>query len=80
MKLWFVGKWLASVTTRDFHQVNANEFVGIFTSEEEAIKHCKDRNYWIGPMEVDCVLPPNEEWSGAYYPLAELEQSNDLLK
>jgi len=60
MTLWMVGKIIDDPKW---------EIMGVFSTEEKACSICKDENYFIGPLNLDEVLPDETiEWRGAYYP------------
>jgi hypothetical protein len=47
------------------------EFQGVFSSEELAIKACRDWTYFIAPMTLDEEVPHETfEMPGCYYPIA----------
>jgi len=51
------------------------EIVGIFASEELAIKACLEPNFIIGPCTLNEALHDRDaEWVGAYYPLDPCEK------
>ena len=59
--LWFVGQYKEKKDTF--------EIQGIFSTEERALKACKDRNYFIHPLMLDEELPhETTKWKG-YYPI-----------
>lgn len=49
--LWLVGQ----VRGKDW------EFQGVFSTEEKAIQACRNRNYFIAPIEVDTEAPDSAE-------------------
>lgn len=62
MKLWIVGQIFENGEPWTFH--------GVFTSEEKAIAACELPTFFIGPIELDLVLPlEREDWPNSYYPL-----------
>lgn len=64
MKLWVTGKALNPDEENDRW-----EFVGVFDSEENAVKACKDANYFVGPVELNEELPSETvPWTDGYYP------------
>ena len=70
MKLWIVGKVLNPDMGRDIW-----EFCGVFDKEEKAEAACKNENYFVGPVELNFVVPdPSVDWPNAYYPLWEKEK------
>jgi hypothetical protein len=65
MMLWVVGK----VTD---YQSGAWEFIGVFDDERMAICACRTTMYFLGPVELNKVLPDETiPWEGAFYPLVE---------
>lgn len=59
MELWIVGQWKEPVW----------ELAGVFESEELAIAACRDHTYFVGPAELNVLLPHDtEEWPGCRYP------------
>lgn len=45
------------------------EFVGIYTSRETAIGHCKDYQYFVAPVIVNETAPEQRtNWDAAFYP------------
>ncbi len=62
--VWICGKHIS-------HDDNGTvwDFQGVFSTEEQAISACKDDNYFIGPTEMNVVLPEEKIiWPGCYYP------------
>jgi len=67
MKLWVTGKVLNPNEGSDKW-----EFVGVFDTAKKAEAACKDENYFIGPIELNDMLPDETvPWIDGYYPLAE---------
>ncbi len=65
MELWIVGEV--------FIEENENwnwGFTGVFETEEKAVAACITSAHFIGPANLNERLPDEEEWEGAYYPLA----------
>lgn len=61
MKLYIVGQ-----TSKD-----SWELVGVFDSEDLALKNCLDPAYFIGPIELnESIHDYGSIWAGAYYPIA----------
>jgi len=65
--------WLAGITTGN------NPYtwllIGIYDSEERAVKACTTGNHFVGPMNLNETLPDEEEdWNGAYYPLDNIKE------
>lgn len=45
---------------------------GVFDTEKEALENCNDKNYFVGPVELNKPFPHERvEWPNCYYPLAE---------
>ena len=66
-KVWIVGRRLAGE--------NEWLFQGVFFDEEQAYSACRDETYFIGPAVPNVPVPHDEqEWEGAYFPLANKEQ------
>lgn len=50
------------------------EVCGVFSDEEKAISVCRDESCFIGPINLDEVLPEETvSWPGCYYPKARQE-------
>lgn len=61
-KLWLVGKMLPG-------SKNVWEFQGIFSREDLAVDHCRNRFYFVAPVKVDEEVPSQTRiWPDAYYP------------
>jgi hypothetical protein len=72
MKLWIVGKWYE---TSSNPEIQDWEFSGVFDDEQKAIDQCKDKSYFIGPVELNQILPEEPTiWPGCYYPLYKEEK------
>ena len=64
-EVWVVGK-----VTDD---CPSWEFEGVFSSRVKAIQACTTANHFVGPADLDAVIPAESvEWPGAFYPLREL--------
>jgi hypothetical protein len=64
MTYWICGKNIEEVESGIVWEIG-----GVFSSEEKAIKACTDKNYFIGPIELDQKLPDETtKWDGCYYP------------
>ena len=62
MQLWLAG--------RSFDD-EPWEVLGIYSSEELAVKRCKLYNDFVGPLDLDIDLPEETTgWLDSYYPLA----------
>lgn len=71
MELWICGKYI-----KDPEQEKRWEFIGVYDSQDKAIKACIKESYFIGPAKLNESLPDDEDdWDGAYYPL--LEEANE---
>lgn len=59
MKLYIVGQ----------SKGDSWEFQGVFSTEKKALKACRNRTYFIGPIKLDKSLPAETcDWKDAYYP------------
>jgi len=60
---YVVGKMLDGVT-------RAWSFEGIYSKELVAVTKCLDKNYFVGPVEVNKDLSVNGDidWPKSYYP------------
>lgn len=68
MKLWVVGKIMNPDTGCDIW-----EFCGVFDTEKKAIEVCKTENYFVGPVDLNFVVPePSVNWPNSYYPIVVL--------
>jgi hypothetical protein len=66
MKLLIVGK--------SIDDQKGWEFQGVFDSATLAIESCRTEHYFIGPAELNEVLPDESSgWAGAWYPKLEAE-------
>jgi len=64
MKLWIVGRFLSDDSEGIW------EFCGVFDDEELAKAACRDASYFVGPAELNKILPEETiEWPGQYYPI-----------
>ena len=67
-RLWVVGR-LNSAEEIKKHSGHTWNFIGVCTTERDAIDACKDADYFIGPVRLDKMLPHEiVEWVGCYYP------------
>ena len=82
-KCWVVGKSIAPTT--EYHTqsgssgrmvlanpetIRAWEFVGVFKTEADAVRHCLSSEYFVGPAIVGEAYPDaTTKWVGAYYPI-----------
>lgn len=49
---------------------------GVYSTEQLAVATCKDKNWFVGPVEMDKPLPEGlNDWPGCYYP--NFEKEND---
>lgn len=70
MKLYIVGR---TTYASNFHSW---EIMGIFDKEEDAVKLCKNNNYFVGPINLNEVLPEETiEWPDAYFPTAKVQDN-----
>lgn len=66
MKLWVVGRINENP---EEHEGHTWDLIGVCSSEEKAIAACEDKNYYIGPIELDKILSKESiPWPGSYYP------------
>jgi hypothetical protein len=62
--LWVVGRYKG---TKDLEVIW--DFQGIFELEDDAVKACRDRTYFVAPAKLNVSLPHETfEWVGVYYP------------
>ena len=72
MELWIVGQ----IRTENSDGI-AWELQGVFDNKEDAIRHCKNENYFIGPAKLnECLPDETTKWPGCYYPLAKNPDRN----
>lgn len=70
--LWVCGQYKGEV----FPNTNWDLY-GIFDSEKKAVAACKDKSYFVGPVEMNKILGEKTiKWPGCYYPLSK-EQSKE---
>jgi len=73
MKLWIVGKILNPDTGCDIW-----EFCGVFDTEEKAVAICKTEDYFVGPADLNFIVPdPTVDWPNAYFPLIEEDKEKE---
>lgn len=63
MKLWVVGQ-----TVDD----DEWQLTGVFDSEEQAVRECRDTSYFVGPVELNEAEHNEVDWEGVYYPIEEV--------
>ncbi len=69
MKLWVVGE----VKNPDMG-CDIWEFCGVFDTEKKAIAACTSGDHFIGPVDLNFLIPnPTEDWPNSYYPLVKDE-------
>lgn len=62
--VWIVGQFEKMTTEGIVWHMK-----GVYTSEKEAVKHCKNRTYFIGPVAVNNSNQLERlKWPGAYFP------------
>lgn len=67
MKIYVVGKWVERVGERVVWEIQ-----GVFSSAEKAVAVCNSPEWFVGPIELDELVPEgNRPWPGCYYPLDE---------
>ena len=73
MKLWIVEKWLKNTYHPESgDKIGVQSCVGVFDSEEEALKNCLDFKHSIAPLYLnESSHGEDEEWEGMRYPVAE---------
>jgi len=65
--IWVVGKFIENTDKGVVWELS-----GIFDKEENAIKACTERTYFVGPVERNIKFPDiTEQWPGCYYPFIE---------
>jgi hypothetical protein len=65
--MWLTGKYIGECDGEG--NGICWELIGVFSSEEKAVAACLNEYYFIGPVELDEVLPDETvEWPGCYYP------------
>ena len=68
--------WLCGQFRKETAFGNVWDFQGLFHLREDAIKACKNKNYFVAPVEIDHELPERiKDWSVIEYPLR--EEDND---
>lgn len=73
MKLWVVGKVLNPDTGCDIW-----EFRGVFDTVKKAEAACRTENYFVGPVDLNFVVPePSVDWPNSYYPLIEEDKEKE---
>lgn len=72
MIVWVVGLHRGEMIISNQIHFYAWELIGIFPSEDEALKVCRTNLHYLGPVELgkDMGDSSNDEWIGAYYPKA----------
>jgi len=56
------------------HNDHTWDLIGVCSTEDLAVQACGDDNYFIGPMELNEILPKESvPWPGSYYPTKETE-------
>lgn len=72
MKLWVVGKTINATGTEW-------QFCGVFDTEEKAIAVCTTEDHFVGPVDLNFIVPPDitTEWPKAYYPLIEEDKEKE---
>jgi hypothetical protein len=62
LNLWVAGQALSD-DGREW------AFVGVYSTEEKAVAACLDWRFWVAPIALDFITPPEEsKWPGCYYP------------
>ena len=75
MTVWIVGQY----QHKDGRWVGCWEFSGVFLSEDEAVKACRDEGYFVFPSVVGQQLPHETvDMELAYYPWMK-ENSDDWM-
>ena len=65
MKLWICGQYREGELGKAIW-----DFQGVFSSKENAIKACKNPNYFVAPAILDKELPSEPtEWPDVIYPI-----------
>jgi len=66
VELWVCGQNIA-----DVEQGCVWEIQGVFSTQEKAIKACKNLRFFVAPLYLDKELPQKTtEWPECVYPLA----------
>ena len=57
VQLWVVGRTIGETW----------EFCGVFDTKEQADNLCRDETYFVGPVQLNMVLPTETQtWPGSY--------------
>ena len=69
--VWIVGR----VNEKpEEHNGHTWDLIGVCSSEDLAVQACGDDNYFIGPIELNELLPEESvPWPGLYYPAKEIK-------
>jgi len=61
--------WLTGKNNGEYDGGICWELIGVFSTEEKAVAACLNEYYFVGPVELDEVLPDETvEWPRCYYP------------
>lgn len=74
MKLFVVGAQVKQIVdcTKSYQPLldTVWEILGVFDDEAVAIGHCTERHHFVGPIELNEMLPlERRPWQGSWYPL-----------
>ncbi|MEN6375545.1 MAG: hypothetical protein ABFD75_12325 [Smithella sp.] len=66
MELWLCGQYRSGEKIGEIIW----DFQGVFSAKDKAIRACRNRNYFIAPIDVDKEIPDQiEEMPNVEYPL-----------
>lgn len=78
MTLYVLGQYTGRMSPDEFAGV-AWELAGVFSTREAAVRMCRGRDFFVGPVEMDTFLPVERtEWPGCEYPLGKFESTEDF--
>jgi hypothetical protein len=65
--VWVVGRMAD-------HAAGVWQLQGVFSDRTNAIKACRDEDYFVGPVPLDRSLPHQTvKWPGCFYPIKSAE-------
>lgn len=68
--------WLCGQLIKSTEHGSIWDFQGLFYLRDDAIKACKNENYFVAPVEMDKELPREmQDWSVIEYPLQEVSDN-----
>ena len=72
--VWVVTQYTACYWPKSGKPIYHFELAGVYHTEAEAVKACRDENYLVGPVPVGRPAPHRRApWPGAYYPLGKTQ-------